>query len=139
MGMHFLDYFSDDYEVARQKFLDTVKAYGLEHHAFTNPQTGPEGQILATDVAWYGNKAAEKVLVFISGTHGVEFLAGSGCQIGWIKEGHLAETPADTGILFIHCINPYGAAWRRRYNEDNVDLNRNFIDHDRTDFKNLYY
>jgi hypothetical protein len=26
-------------------------------------------------------------------------------------------------------VNPYGFAWRRRVNEDNIDLNRNFIDH----------
>jgi hypothetical protein len=29
----------------------------------------------------------------------------------------------------IHALNPYGFAWNRRVNEENVDLNRNFIDH----------
>jgi hypothetical protein len=29
----------------------------------------------------------------------------------------------------IHTINPYGVAHLRRVNEDNVDLNRNFLDH----------
>ena len=81
-NMHFLDYFSDDYESARRKFLDAVAAYGLEHQAFLNPQRGPEGQTLSTDVAWFGDKTAHRILVLISGTHGVEFLAGSGCQIG---------------------------------------------------------
>ena len=28
-------------------------------------------------------------------------------------------------------INPYGFAWTRRVTEDNVDLNRNFVDHDK--------
>ena len=28
----------------------------------------------------------------------------------------------------IHAINPYGFAWNRRVTEDNVDLNRNWID-----------
>jgi hypothetical protein len=27
----------------------------------------------------------------------------------------------------IHALNPFGFAWRRRFNEDNVDLNRNFL------------
>jgi hypothetical protein len=27
----------------------------------------------------------------------------------------------------IHALNPYGYAWRRRWNEDGVDLNRNFL------------
>jgi hypothetical protein len=30
--------------------------------------------------------------------------------------------------VFVHAINPYGFAWIRRVNEDNVDLNRNCID-----------
>jgi hypothetical protein len=36
-----------------------------------------------------------------------------------------------TAILLVHAINPFGFAWIRRVNEDNVDLNRNFIDHGR--------
>jgi hypothetical protein len=36
--------------------------------------------------------------------------------------------PARTAVLLIHAINPYGFAWLRRVNEDNVDLNRNAID-----------
>jgi hypothetical protein len=27
----------------------------------------------------------------------------------------------------IHALNPFGFAWRRRFNEENVDLNRNFL------------
>jgi hypothetical protein len=30
--------------------------------------------------------------------------------------------------MLIHAINPYGFAWERRTNEDNVDVNRNWID-----------
>ena len=29
----------------------------------------------------------------------------------------------------VHAINPHGFAWSRRVTEDNVDLNRNFVDH----------
>ena len=37
--------------------------------------------------------------------------------------------PPDSGdaIVLVHCINPYGMAWLRRVNENNVDLNRNFL------------
>jgi hypothetical protein len=31
----------------------------------------------------------------------------------------------------IHALNPFGFAFLRRANEDNVDLNRNFVDHDK--------
>jgi hypothetical protein len=30
-------------------------------------------------------------------------------------------------VIFIHAVNPYGMAWLRRFNENNVDLNRNFL------------
>jgi hypothetical protein len=38
------------------------------------------------------------------------------------------EIPTDLAVVLIHAINPYGFAWLRRVNEDNVDLNRNCID-----------
>ncbi len=31
----------------------------------------------------------------------------------------------------VHSLNPYGYSWLRRVNEDNIDLNRNFVDHDK--------
>jgi hypothetical protein len=33
----------------------------------------------------------------------------------------------DHAVIFIHAVNPYGMAWWRRFNENNVDLNRNFL------------
>ena len=33
----------------------------------------------------------------------------------------------DYCIIFVHIINPFGMAWHRRVNENNVDMNRNFI------------
>jgi hypothetical protein len=35
--------------------------------------------------------------------------------------------PANASIILLHALNPFGFAWRRRFNEDNVDLNRNFL------------
>src|SRR5262249_38784306 len=29
--------------------------------------------------------------------------------------------------IFVHVLNPFGMAWLRRVNEENVDLNRNFL------------
>ena len=36
--------------------------------------------------------------------------------------------PPRSARYFIHALNPFGFAWLRRVNEDNVDLNRNFQD-----------
>ena len=35
---------------------------------------------------------------------------------------------AGTAVVLIHMLNPWGAAWQRRHNEDNIDLNRSFVD-----------
>ena len=33
----------------------------------------------------------------------------------------------DSAIVLVHVLNPFGMAWLRRVNENNVDLNRNFL------------
>jgi len=125
-------YFSRDYAEARQRFLDCAAAAGAVLEDRSHPLTGPEGEALSTDLAWFGPRDAERVLVTISATHGVEGFCGSGAQVGWLESGLHREQPAGTAHLMIHAINPHGFAWLRRVTEDNVDLNRNFVDHDAT-------
>jgi hypothetical protein len=79
------------------------------------------------------------MLVLIAGTHGVEGHCGSGAEIAWMRSGGPAKLPENTGALLIHALNPYGFAWTRRVTEDNVDLNRNFVDHDKGYPKNEGY
>jgi len=126
--MNAADSFSASYDQARAKFLDAVKAADGALERIAHPERGPDGKDLSTDVAWWGPRDAERVLVMISGTHGVEGYCGSGAQIDWLRRGEIANVPAGTGVLMIHAINPYGFAWDRRVTEDNVDLNRNWID-----------
>ncbi len=134
-------YFSDSYSQARAKFLVAVQAGGgrlLSSH--TNPEKGPEGEDCIADVAWLGPEDASKLLILVSGTHGAEGYAGSGCQVAWLQERWFQRlAPKDTAILFIHAINPHGFAWGRRVNEDNVDLNRNFVDHSQPRLENADY
>ncbi len=125
-------YFSADYAEARSRFLAAAKAAGAQMSVYRNPARGPAGEDLTTDVAWLGPADAERVLVTISATHGAEGFCGSGAQVGWFESGLHREAPAGTALLQIHAINPYGFAWLRRVTEDNVDLNRNFIDHGAT-------
>ena len=65
------------------------------------------------------------MLVHSSGLHGVEGFAGSAIQLQWLMEG-IPALPGDAAIAVVHVLNPYGCAWLRRVNENNVDLNRNF-------------
>jgi hypothetical protein len=64
----------------------------------------------------------------ISATHGVEGFCGSGAQVDLLLRGETSQLPTGLAILMIHAINPYGFAWLRRVTEDNVDLNRNWVD-----------
>jgi hypothetical protein len=123
-------YFSADYVESRTKFLDAAKGAGARIEAYRNPNRGPEGGTLFTDTAWLGPMDAKRVLVTLSATHGVEGFCGSAVQSGSMAGGLGDDLPSDTALLSIHAINPYGFAWLRRVTEDNVDLNRNFIDFD---------
>jgi hypothetical protein len=127
-GTEVMQYFSANYLEARQKFLDASHAAGADLEHFRNPHTGPQGEPLFTDVALIGPKDANTILVLSSATHGVEGFTGSAIQTALLQEG-FGELPLDTALLFLHAINPYGFAHLRRFNEDNVDLNRNFADH----------
>ncbi len=124
------EFFSANYAEAREKFLAAATAAGASLAAIENPNTGPDGGRLATDTAWLGPASASRLLVLNSATHGVEGFCGSGAQVGLLRGGDLDKLPADTAVLLVHAINPFGFAHLRRVNEDNVDINRNFIDHD---------
>lgn len=93
-----------------------------------HPLTGLEGEDLAIDVAVFGPDDADVSLFIVSGTHGVEGYCGSALQ-SHLLEGRLAGGGvAGCRIVMLHALNPFGFSWVRRVNEDNVDLNRNFID-----------
>ncbi len=134
-------HFSATYPEARAKFLAAAERAGAKLVAsHKNPQHGPDGGALHTDIARIGPADARRLLILVSGTHGIEGFAGSGCHTGWLAEGLFARQAApDTAVLFIHAINPFGFAWERRVNEDNIDLNRNFIDHARPRPENKDY
>ncbi len=123
--------FSASYAEARDKFRDAARAAGAALDVHHNPATGPDGLVLTTETARLGPRQAQRLLIVMSGTHGVEGFCGSGLQVGLLESGAAAERPAATALLMIHAINPSGFAWIRRVTEGNVDLNRNFVDHGR--------
>jgi hypothetical protein len=121
--------YSSTYDEARTRFLDAAEASGARLESFRNPHgDGPAGQPLCTDVAVVGPPHPAALLMCVSGTHGIEGFAGSAIQTGLLRAG---IRPAATAVVFVHALNPYGFAYQRRVNEDNVDVNRNFVDHRR--------
>lgn len=117
---------ADSFPAARAEFLDVATAAGATIISHEHPGRGPDGAVLATDVAVLGRPDAPNRLLVMSGTHGVEGFAGSMCQNVWLRDG--VAVPDAVSVVIVHAINPYGFAWVRRVNEDNVDLNRNCID-----------
>lgn len=96
------------------------------------------------------------VIIHMSGTHGIEGYAGSAIQIralqniandnssmaaasssagGLKKSGNNKSSssssssydPSRPTVIFVHAVNPFGMANFRRFNENNVDLNRNCL------------
>jgi len=122
--------FSADYAAARAKFLAACSAHGLAVTAYDNPNRGPRGEALATDVAWAGPADARGVFVMISATHGAEGFCGSACQVDWLAAGGPARLPPGVAVALVHAINPHGFAWVRRVTEEGCDLNRNYVDFD---------
>jgi len=82
--------------------------------------------ILAAEPA--GEK--ERLLVLTSGLHGIEGYLGSAALELFLREFAPRLDPAETGLLLVHAINPWGMQNWERNNPANVDLNRNFIQRD---------
>lgn len=117
--------FSPDYFTARQRFRDAVSRAGSHLETIPLAARGPKGEDLGIDIAWFGATNPRRVLLHSSGLHGVEGFAGSAIQLRWLSD--LPPLPQDAALVVVHVLNPYGMAWLRRFNENNVDLNRNFV------------
>ena len=124
------EYFSRTYEEARRRFLTAAEMAGARLDSRENPNArGPAGARLFMDTAWFGPANAQTVLLNICGTHGAEGYGGSAAQTAWITEMGPASLPRGVAMLMVHAVNPFGFAWGLRGTENNVDLNRNFLDH----------
>ena len=117
---------SPTYAIARRALLDAAASAGARVAHHVHPLPGREGEELAIDVVELGDPDARDVVLVVSGTHGVEGYAGSALQLGLLQQA--PALPDGVALVLVHALNPYGMSWVRRVNEDNVDLNRNFID-----------
>ena len=129
--MNPLESFSPSYAEARRRFREAATAARatIEQVAVT---TREDGRDLAIDVATLGAARPAWALLVSSGVHGVEGFFGSAIQLAWLSRLAAGAAPLPRGglVVLIHAVNPYGFARLRRTDEDNVDLNRNFLDRD---------
>lgn len=109
-------YFSKDYFSARKKFLEDTKKFKKSKAKIIDD--------LTIDFALHETKKKETLLVLVSATHGVEGYTGSAVQLFFLEK-YFEKIKDKYSVFLAHAINPYGFKNNRRYNENNVDLNRN--------------
>ena len=120
--------FSSDYVTARHRFREAAERLGWMCHAYSTGTAGLHGEDLTIDVATSLPTQTDRALVISSGLHGVEGHFGSA-----IQEELLERWKRDSGVpravrcVLVHALNPYGFAWSRRFDDDNIDLNRNIL------------
>ena len=118
-----VELFSQTVPESHARFLEVAADLGVE--VFTHPLTGPAGEPLQTAVARLGSATARNVILCISGIHGLEGFAGSALQVGALRaRAALLDLGPDMAIVFVHQLNPWGAAWGRKENESNQELLR---------------
>jgi Protein of unknown function (DUF2817) len=121
--------FPVSYESSRQRFR---KAFALIQELWpgarleTHALAGEENLTIDWVVA-DALERREKLLIFTSGQHGVEGYIGSGMLQLFIEQYLPHLSPKRTGLMLVHCLNPWGMKNCRRVNAQNVDLNRNFV------------
>jgi hypothetical protein len=126
--MAYINAFSPDYNTARQRFRALASGLGCRLERYAIDRLAPNGDDLTIDAAILGAHYPQSVAIISSGLHGVEGFLGSAVQVALLESQLLGWTPPpNTALVLLHALNPYGFAWVRRCNEDNADLNRNFL------------
>lgn len=93
-----------------------------------HPHADREEKPLFLFIVERGLSTTPSRLFITAGLHGVEGCAGIQLFNRWLEGGGLARIPRDIGVTIVPNVNPWGMARGRRTNEDNIDLNRNFLD-----------
>ena len=127
----FLTSFSNTYFEARQKFLAAAENAGARIKSIKHPKLAPNGEPIFMDIAELGPEDAETGLLLVSGVHGPEAYCGSGIQIQMLRSPDIMQKYEGLKLVIVHGHNPYGWAWCRRVDENNIDVNRNYVDFDK--------
>ena len=120
--------FPESYEASRARFLRDVEplrakwaSSRLESHPLKN---FPD---LRIDWLWAEPVQTDTLVIVSTGEHGIEGYIGSAMLKIFMDEFAPRIDSQRTGLLLVHAINPWGMQHYRKVNENNVDLNRNFV------------
>lgn len=134
------DYIPEDYFQSRDRFLGFSSKNGLVYRGFSlgeeiSGRENFENSGLTIDTVTIDSKSKsgsikqvdnERTLLLTAGLHGVEGFFGA-AVLQSVMENFAAVLPKGIRLVLVHCLNPYGFANCRRFDKNNVDLNRNFL------------
>ncbi|QEG42783.1 M14 family metallopeptidase [Roseimaritima ulvae] len=118
-----MDFATADYASCRHAFRQLADRYGAHQEAWPIDEAAD----LTIDAAVWGPENARHTMIISSGLHGAEGPFGSHIQQRWMQTA-LEQRPQTTRLILLHALNPFGFAHRRRFDQDNLDLNRAFFD-----------
>ena len=123
------DVFFNEYDEVREYLNEkatSLKSDGLDVEFYSHEIDKEEE--LYIDTIYLPSKSKQTNLVVLTtGVHGIEGYIGTVMLEVFLEEIYPKLDSENTGILIVANVNPYGMKYHRRYNENNVDLNRNFI------------
>ncbi len=121
--------FLNSYEDVRenlQKRIATLKKDGVKVK-YTEYAIDESDNLYIDNLYIPAEEEQKNLIVLTTGVHGMEGYIGSVMLDVFFEEIYDGLDKDDTGVLIVANVNPYGMKYMRRYNENNVDLNRNFI------------
>ena len=122
-GFAYSDAFLTDYVSVRTHLQQLLGAYNAEIYSHAID----EADDLYIDTYYLPATEQKNLVILTTGVHGMEGYIGSAMLDVFFGEVYPDLNREDTGIVVVANVNPYGMKHYRRYNENNVDLNRNFI------------
>lgn len=122
--------FCNSYDEVRSHLLarvDSLRNSGItvEHSSYAIDES--DG-LYVDNILLPATAETTNLIVLTTGVHGMEGYIGSVMLDVFFEEVYPTLNTANTGVLIVANINPYGMKYMRRYNGNNVDLNRNFIE-----------
>ena len=124
------DYFLTSYEEVRTHLADRVQSLKesgitVEHEVYAIDESD---DLYVDGIYLPSTEKHTNLIVLTTGVHGIEGYIGSAMLDVFFDHIYPTLNTKNTGVLVIANVNPYGMKYMRRYNENNVDLNRNFIE-----------
>ena len=118
------DSFYTSYEDIRAHLQGLASELGAQLHS--HPIDEADG-LYIDNLFLPAGKEQTNLIILTTGVHGMEGYIGSVMLDVFFSEIYPHLDAENTGVLVVANVNPYGMKYMRRYNENNVDLNRNFI------------